>query len=137
MLYFNLLPIYPLDGSKILNLLLSKIINYNLSNKLTIFISLITLILLLIYKSYQINYSYIMILSILLTNIYKFYNKLELIYNKFLLERYLYNIKYNKLKIIKNKNKMYKNKNHIIKQNNKYIKEDKYLHQIFDLTQKI
>ena len=31
---FNILPIYPLDGSKILNLLLSKFIPYNKTNKL-------------------------------------------------------------------------------------------------------
>ena len=30
MILFNLLPIYPLDGSKILNLILSKYFNYNL-----------------------------------------------------------------------------------------------------------
>ena len=33
MIFFNLLPIYPLDGGRIVNLLLGKVINYNLSNK--------------------------------------------------------------------------------------------------------
>ena len=40
-IFFNLMPIYPLDGAKIINLLLSKFFNYNLSNKLTIIIYLI------------------------------------------------------------------------------------------------
>ena len=46
-LIFNILPIHPLDGSKILNLLLSKIIPFDLANKLNIIISIITLIVLI------------------------------------------------------------------------------------------
>ena len=55
MLIFNLLPILPLDGGKILNLILSKIISFNLSNKLTIYISLITIIIFLQSNTYQKN----------------------------------------------------------------------------------
>ena len=36
LIFYNLLPIIPLDGSKILNLLLNKITYFNLSNYLTI-----------------------------------------------------------------------------------------------------
>lgn len=130
-IFFNLLPIYPLDGSKILNLLLSKYLNYNLSNKLTIIISLISIIILLSLNIYNYNYSYIMILMILVTYITKYIKDLKYIYNKFLLERYIYNITYPKTIIINNKDKMYKNKTHIFKINNKYIKEKKYLTKYF------
>ena len=130
-IFFNLLPIYPLDGSKILQLLLSKYLNYNLSNKLIIFISLLTIIILLILNIYKLNYSNIMIYLILLSYIYDLVKGRKYLYNKFLLERYLYNINYPKLKIITNYNKMYKNKNHILYTNNKYIEESDYLKKIF------
>jgi len=131
-LNFNLLPIYPLDGSKIINLFLSKYFNFKLSNKLTILISIVALIIIIIINYYNLNYSYIMILSILIQNIYKYYKNLEFIYMKFLLERYLYKINYNKLKIIKNKDKMYKNYYHFFKINNKIISEEKMLKKMFD-----
>ena len=58
-LLFNILPIIPLDGSKIINLILSKYLYYNLSNKLTIIISFITIIIILITRIYEYNYSFI------------------------------------------------------------------------------
>ena len=130
-LLFNILPIIPLDGSKIINLILSKYLYYNLSNKLTIIISFITIIIILITRIYEYNYSFIIILGILMKNIYDFYKNLEYIYNKFLLERYLYKITYPKKKIIKNKKKMYKNKFHYFYINNQLLKEDDYLRSIY------
>lgn len=130
-IFFNLMPIYPLDGAKIINLLLSKFFNYNLSNKLTIMISLIGMSLFILTSSYNHNYSYIMVLSVLIIYNYKFIKQLKYIYNRFLLERYLYNISYPKIKIISNGNKMYKNNSHIIKVNNNYITEKKYLSKYY------
>ena len=130
-IFFNLMPIYPLDGSKIINLLLSKFFNYNLSNKLTIMISLIGMSLFILTSSYNHNYSYIMVLSVLIIYNYKFIKQLKYIYNRFLLERYLYNINYPKIKIINNGNKMYKNNSHIIKVNNNYMTEKKYLSKYY------
>lgn len=130
-LIFNLLPIIPLDGSKIINLILSKYLYYNLSNKLTIIISFITIITILIARIYEYNYSFIIILGLLMKNIYNFYNNLEYIYNKFTLERYLYKITYPKKKIIKNKKNMYKNKSHYFYINNQLLKEDDYLRSIY------
>ena len=76
-LLFNILPIIPLDGSKIINLILSKYLYYNLSNKLTIIISFITIIIILITRIYEYNYSFIIILGLLMKNIYDFYKNLE------------------------------------------------------------
>ena len=130
-LLFNILPIIPLDGSKIINLILSKYLYYNLSNKLTIIISFITIIIILITRIYEYNYSFIIILGLLMKNIYDFYKNLEYIYKKFILERYLYKITYPKKKIIKNKKKMYKNKSHYFYINNQLLKEDDYLRSIY------
>jgi len=131
MLIFNIIPIIPLDGSKIVNLILSKYINYNLANKLTIVISFISIIILLYSNLFDKNYSIIMILGVLLNNIYKFYKELSFIYNRFILERYLYNFNYKKYKVINDKDKMYKNRMHYFMINNKKVEERAFLKRFF------
>ena len=113
-IFYNLLPIIPLDGSKILNQLLNKITYYNLSNYLTIIISIITLIIIIILNIYTYNYINIMIFTISLYHIYIFTKNLKYLYKRFILEKYLYPNKYPKIKLINNKNKMYRNKKNII-----------------------
>ena len=133
MLLFNILPIIPLDGSKIINLIFSKYLNLNFSNNLTVLISFITLSMILIGDIYEKKlfngYGCIYITSKIYGIIIK---KIEYIYNKFVLERYLYNIKYKSVKIINNKNKMYKNKTHLFKVNNSIIEEKSFLSNFFD-----
>lgn len=131
-LYFNLLPIVSLDGFKILNLTLSKIFPFDISNKLSLGISFITLILILIVNYYTFNYTLLLILSVLIINIVNFYKDLNYIFNKFLVERYLYNLSYSKEKIVNNKKKMYKDYRHIFKNGNKYLTEKKYLYDKYN-----
>ena len=128
---FNILPIIPLDGSKLINLVLSKYLNFNLANKLTIIISFISIILFLYSNIFDKNYSLIMIIGILLSNIYKFYKELSYIYNRFLLERYLYKYNYKKYKLINSKEKMHKNKFHYFKINDDILEEKDYLNSFF------
>lgn len=132
MLIFNMLPIYPLDGAKILNLILSKYLNFNISNYITIIISFIAIIIFVITNSYEKNYSLLITIGVLLQNIYKFYNEITYIYNRFILERYLYNFNYKQKKIIKNKNKMYKNKYHIFNNNGILVEEKEYIKNFFE-----
>jgi len=131
MLIFNLIPIYPLDGSKILNIVINKIFNFKISNLLLIIISIINIILMIFI--YKINYSYIMIIGVLINYLYNYINNINYLYNRFLLEKHLYKKKYKSKKIINNYNKMYRNTNHIIKNNNKYQKEEDFLIKMFDL----
>lgn len=131
-LYFNLLPIVSLDGFKILNLTLSKIFPFDISNKLSLGISFITLILILIVNYYTFNYTLLLILSVLIINIVNYYKDLNYIFNKFLVERYLYNLSYSKEKIVNNKKKMYKDYRHIFKNGNKYLTEKKYLYDKYN-----
>lgn len=132
MFLFNMLPILPLDGSKIINLILSKYLNLNLANNLTVFISFTALIVLMVSNVFENNYSMLMVVGILLQNIWNYYKNIEYLYNKFILERYLYNIRYKKLKVISDKNKMYKNKGHLFKINDILIEEKEYLKLFFD-----
>ena len=130
MLIFNILPIYPLDGFKIFNLILSKVMYFNLANYISLIISIIMIIIVFI-KGIN-NYSYMMLIFILIDNTYKYYKGLKHLYNKFILERYLHKYNYKQFKIVNNQNKMYKNKFHIFKIGNNYIKEKEYLKFIFE-----
>lgn len=128
-LSFNLLPIYPLDGGKLLKLLFNKIFSYKYSLKLIINLSyLILLIILLISKK---NINLVVMTSLLLILITKEKNKIDYIYNKYLLERYLNNYKFKNTKIINNINNLYRDNNHIINKDNNYYLEKEYLEKIY------
>lgn len=130
-LIFNILPIHPLDGSIILNLILSKFLPYKLTTKLNIIISIITGLIILKINYYKFNYTTILIISIIIDNLVKYYRNINYIFNKFLLERYLYKIKLNKTKEISKIDDMYKEKYHIIKEKNTYLTEKQYLKRRF------
>ena len=127
MIIFNLLPIYPLDGAKILNLILSKYLSFNIVNYITVVVSFITIIIFLISDSYEKNYSLLLVIGILMKNIYEFYYNISYIYNRFIIERYLFNFNYKDKKIIKNKDRMYKNKEHLFNKNGRLISEKEYI----------
>ena len=130
-LIFNILPIYPLDGSKIVNLLLSKILPYNTANKLNIIISIITLLFIIIINYSYFNYTTILIIAIIINNLVEYHHQLKYLFNKFLLERYLYHIIYKKTKKINKLTDMYKEKTHFLKENNIYITEKQALSRKF------
>ena len=132
MLIFNLLPIYPLDGAKIVNLILSKYFSFNIANYISIVISLITVIFFLYSDIYENNYSIILVIGVLMKNIYKFYKDISYIYNRFILERYLFKFNYKNKVIIKNKDKMYKNRVHIFNDNGKLMNEKEYISTFFE-----
>ena len=128
-LMFNLLPIYPLDGGKLVKLLLNKVISYKSSLKLIINLSyLVTILLLLTSKK---NTSVFIMICFLLILITKEKNKIDYIYNKYLLERYLNNYNFKSNKIINNINNLYRDKYHLIHKNNKYYTEKEYLNVMY------
>lgn len=131
-LYFNLLPIVSLDGFKIFNLILNKFLPFDISNKLSLGISFLTLITILIINYYTFNYTLLLVLSVLIINIINYYKDLNYIFNKFLIERYLYNLNYSREKIIDNKRKMYKDYRHLFKDGDKYITEKRYLNNKYN-----
>lgn len=131
MIFFNLLPIYPLDGSKILNLILECFFSYYRANLITIFISVITIFGIIVSSIYVCNYSNIMVMMLLFTYLYKFYSRRKYLYERFLLERYLYEIEYPRISVINNIKGMFKNRSHLIHENNAYIEEKRYLSTLF------
>ena len=129
-LLFNLLPIYPLDGSKIVNILFNEFISFKRSHILTIITSFITLLVVILSIKY--NLLLYLILLFIVLEIIKEINKHNYYFNRFLLERYLYNNEYSKNKIIDNIKKMKKQTKHIFKINNKYFTERKIIRNLFD-----
>ncbi len=123
-LLFNLLPIIPLDGSKIVFELLNFFMSYKKALKGYVIISLVSIIFYVGFNyHYMLNNYLIIILFIYKT--FKIIQNLALIHHKFILERLLYNFDYAKVK----------NQNMPI---NKYQKDVKYYyylnHQIVDQT---
>lgn len=99
-LFFNLLPIISLDGGKIINIILNKFFSYLKSFYLSIIISVIVIIILVIYcLFYYYNLNMFLMSLFLLTKIYISIRNIKYSYNRFLLERYLYNFNFKKKKI--------------------------------------
>lgn len=125
-LLFNMLPIYPLDGGKLLNIIFTCIIPYKISYRIIIYISYIFNIILLLCND-KISVNMILIYIVLIVMIRKEQLKEGVVYNKFLLERYLNNYKYKKSKIVKNVNGFYRTKNNIVYNGKKYYNEKELL----------
>lgn len=128
LLLFNLLPIYPLDGGRILNVITNYFFPYKKGNKIVITVSIIMIATaLLLYKS--LNFT--MMALLMITEIILYLKRQDFLYNRMLLERYINSFNFKKVKIIKNKNNMFKDKKHVILYNNKYITEKDYLKERF------
>ena len=131
-LIFNLLPIYPLDGSKLLLLVLNILFSYYTSYIVIFIISIITILTLCVYNLDLLS---LIVLLFLLYDVYKYYKDL----NKYMLyiiyDRYKNKYIFKKNNIIIGK-KIYKIKrfrNNYFYINNNYIDEYKYL-CIYNLT---
>ena len=130
LLFFNLLPIFPLDGSKLVNIILSKFISFKQSHLLMIYISYGILLIALISTKYiSLNVNIYLLLILLFTKLINENRNHKAIYNRFLLERYLYDFHFKKMKIIRN-NKlslMMRDKKHLFLVDNKEITEKEML----------
>ena len=132
LLFFNLLPIYPLDGGRLLNLFLNCFFPFKKGNIFAISISIIFIVLALFFYR---NLNFTLMGILLFSELIIYFKRQNYIYNKMLLERYINSFSFNKFKIIKNKNSMYKDKRHIILYNDKYITEKEYLNKRFKVRQ--
>lgn len=106
LLKFNLLPILPLDGGKLLNNILDLILPYTISNKVSIILSFIFIPFIFTYDNKLIV---ILIVLNLTLNLITELNNINLKTNKLLLERKLKHIKFNKKKQYKSINKIKRN----------------------------
>ncbi len=133
-LLFNLIPIFPLDGIKIINLILSKFMPYRYAHYVSILISIIfMLIFTFISIVFGLSMNFVLIVSVLIHQIIREKRNHNILCNKFIFERYLYSLNFDKTKIINEENlkKMYRDYKHVFKTKNEYITEKKELKKLF------
>jgi len=106
---FNLIPVYPLDGFKILNSLLELKFSFKKCIIISLIISIIVLILFIFYL-YIFRVSNYIIVLFLLVSFFSYLKELKYLFNKFYIERVLYDINYSGLISVDKVGKMYKNK---------------------------
>ena len=123
LLIFNLLPIYPLDGAKIVSDILYILFPYKISNNILFYISYILCLFILSFFIFNFNLFYLIIFIVLFIKVISFYINLNYLFNLFILERIMYKFNFKILKKINNINHMYKGRIHTI--NN--IKEKDFL----------
>lgn len=140
LLIFNLLPIVPLDGSKLLNVILNKFFPFYLSNILTNIISFIGSFL-CIFTIIIGNWNLLLSLTIflLIFKTIKEFKNINYIFNKFLLERYINPVDITRMRKINGLNlkKMYRDYKHIFTYNKKYYTEREIIRKRFDLQGKV
>ena len=132
LLLFNLLPIYPLDGSKLLNLFFNLFLIFKKTHLLTIYSSFIVIF----YISIKYDFN-LMLVLILLFVFFKAFDELKNhnnIFNRFLLERYIKNFNFKKYRVVKSNNlkKMKRDYKHVFLVYRMYITEKKMLKKKFD-----
>ena len=123
-----MLPILTLDGGRLINLFLNKIFNYLKSFYISVFISIITIIFLILFCFlYYNNFNLFLMSMFLLFKIIKSIKDVKYCYQRFLVERYLYDFKFNKRKVSKDIYNFYKECNHYID----FLYEKDYLNKYF------
>lgn len=128
---FNLLPIYPLDGGKLCNLLFNFLLPYKISLKISILLSYLLTVILFFSKN-ELKINMIITYILLLSMIRKEDLKRNLYFHKFLLERYLNNYSYKKEVKIKKLNQFYRYRKNKIKEKNNWIDEKDYLRKKYE-----
>ncbi len=132
-LFFNLLPIYPLDGGKLLNILFNLNLSFRKSFLFSIYFSyiIVFIIFIIVFPSFfKINT--ILMIILLLYKINDEYKKKNYYFEKFLLERYLNNYHFKKKKEVNSIDEFRKRYNHYIKKDNFYYTEKEILKNKFN-----
>ena len=128
---FNLLPIIPLDGSKII----FELLNYRLSYKKSLIIySVLSCLFIVLYFLFNYHYELnnYMIIILFVCKTVEVFNKRTIIHHKFIIERFLYNPEFSK---VKNTNetvgKYRKEYRYYCHLDNRILTEKEYLKKIY------
>lgn len=126
-LFFNLLPIYPLDGGKLLCLIFHTVCSYKKAFYFTFYVGYLLLLCFFIFTVFSFSFNVLFLSIFLLIKLMKEYRQIPYFYEKFLLERYLNHYFFKKSKLIQDSNKFYRGYRHLIKEGDIYYLEDEYL----------
>ncbi len=121
---FNFLPIYPLDGSKILLLFFEKFFSFYHSHSLLFTTSMIMISL---FFGILRSFLFVLLTLFLLVQVWRFYKNIKPIYYKFVLERKLYSFSFQKQKRIQYIKQMKRDYQHYFIKNGRIYSEKEYL----------
>lgn len=127
LLSFNMLPILPLDGGRLLNIITDLIFPYKRSFTICLIISFLVCFSFMIFFLLKKDILISLLFLITLNNIIKEFKYLNIKYNKFLLERVLYDYKFSKIKLVKNHLEMKRKYGYKFIKNNLIYNEKDYL----------
>ncbi len=133
-LIFNLLPIYPLDGGKLLNIGINYFSSFRKSFRLTILISyvgILSVVFIFVLKNISISLSIILVIILVIFKLTSELRKERYYFNKFLLERHLNEYSFSKIKVIKGFNDMSRDYKHVVFYNGKTKSEKEALQKHF------
>lgn len=125
-IFFNLLPMIPLDGSKLYFALISKFFSYKISYLSMIVLGVISFLSFVVYN-FIFKLNDLVIYIFLIIKIYEAIKNYKYIINRFYLERILYDNYYDGIVINSSIDKMKINKFYFFKDGKKLINEKKYI----------
>ena len=123
---FNLLPLVPLDGSKLLLAICSKFISYKKCLRMQLVVGGIAFVVFLFFVIDS-GINDILILVFLGVKLIELFRENKYILNKFYLERVLYSNYYDGIINGGNIERMRVNKYYFFKENGRYVRKEKYL----------
>lgn len=130
-LIFNLLPVYPLDGGRLLNIILAYRLSYRKSFLYSLFISFCVVLFLFLFFVKDMKLNIFMLLCLLIFKIYQEYQRRNFYQEKFLLERYLDKNYFKKRCSVETVEEFRRDYQHIVKEKNRYYTEKEILKRKF------
>lgn len=127
LLLFNMLPIYPLDGGRLLNLILNCFLSFKRSFFFSFYFSFLVITCFFLWNINNIGINLVFIVLFLFYKIFDEKQKFGFYMDRFLLERYLYNFNFKRLKRVKNIDGFCKGYRHLIYNGNRYLSEKEVL----------
>lgn len=130
-LSFNMLPIYPLDGGRLLNILFSYHFSYRKSFMISLCFSLFGVISFFLISLQDMKLNLLFLTFLLLSKIYEEYQRRNFYQEKFLLERYLEKNMFSKRCRVEKIDDFKRDCKHLVKGKNGYQTEKEALEKKF------
>ncbi len=130
-LVFNLLPVYPLDGGKLLNIILASKMSFRKSFTCSLLFSVLVVVSLFLFLLRNMKLNLFLLLCLLLFRIYEEYKKRKIYQEKFLLERYLEPNNFKRRCRVEKVAEFRRDYQHIVKGASRYYTEKEILEKRF------
>jgi len=130
-LFFNLLPIYPLDGGRLLNLILSEVIPFKKSLVLSVKLSYLVIVISCLFLFQNSSYFLFLVFFFFIIKLQKEKRDIPFVFSKFLLERRLYHFTFPKRKKINLPEEMMRDTLHFFKKDSSLISEKEFLNYLW------